>query len=183
MTLLKKYEVIKKAEGEMLQFYALLLKQNIDNESLNKINRLLSAARSALFATKSLKDIIQNVKEYSNSSTDIKYNRFKEFQQSIDTFNTNYRAIFLATNTENAAEQLQNLQTMVEDNYQQDVLKTYQQVSKGTLKETNISTAFNFNREIHDSCKSLIMAAKDFLLDESKEVNFNNGEKNNLQSS
>jgi phosphate:Na+ symporter len=183
MTLLKKYEVIKNAEGEMLQFYAILIKENIDNESLNKVNRLLSAVRSALFATKSLKDIIQNVKEFSNSSTDIKYNRFKDFQQSIEKFNNNYRAIFLAGNTENAAEQLQNLQIMVEENYQQDVLKTYQQVSKGTLTETNISTAFNFNREIHDSCKSLIMAAKDLLLEESEEVNFNNGEKNNLQSS
>ena len=180
MTLLKKYEVIKKAEGEMLQFYALLLKENIDNESLNKVNRLLSAVRSALFATKSLKDIIQNVKEFSNSSADIKYNRFKDFQKSIDKFNTNYKAIFLAANKDNAAEQLQNLQNMVEDDYQQDVLKTYQQVSKGTLTETNISTAFNINREIHDSCKSLIIAAKDFLLNESQAVNFSNTEKNNI---
>jgi phosphate:Na+ symporter len=182
MTLLKKYEVIKKAEGEMLQFYALLLKENIDNESLNKVNRLLSAVRSALFAAKSLKDIIQNVKEFSNSSADIKYNRFKDFQKSIDKFNTNYRAIFLAANHDNAAEKLQNLQNMVEDDYQQDVLKTYQQVSKGTLTETNISTAFNINREIHDSCKSLITAAKDFLLNESQEVNFSNVEKNNIKS-
>ena len=182
MTLLKKYEVIKKAEGEMLQFYALLLKENIDNESLNKVNRLLSAVRSALFAAKSLKDIIQNVKEFSNSSADIKYNRFKDFQKSIDKFNTNYRAIFLADNHDNAAEQLQNLQNTVEDDYQQDVLKTYQQVSKGTLTETNISTAFNINREIHDSCKSLITAAKDFLLNESQEVNFSNVEKNNIKS-
>ena len=182
MTLLKKYEVIKKAEGEMLQFYALLLKENIDNESLNKVNRLLSAVRSALFAAKSLKDIIQNVKEFSNSSADIKYNRFKDFQKSIDKFNTNYRAIFLAANHDNAAEKLQNLQNMVEADYQQDVLKTYQQVSKGTLTETNISTAFNINREIHDSCKSLITAAKDFLLNESQEVNFSNVEKNNIKS-
>jgi phosphate:Na+ symporter len=182
MTLLKKYEVIKKAEGEMLQFYALLLKENIDNESLNKVNRLLSAVRSALFAAKSLKDIIQNVKEFSNSSADIKYNRFKDFQKSIDKFNTNYRAIFLAANHDNAAEQLQNLQNTVEADYQQDVLKTYQQVSKGTLTETNISTAFNINREIHDSCKSLITAAKDFLLNESQEVNFSNVEKNNIKS-
>jgi hypothetical protein len=71
---------------------------------------------------------------------------------------------------------------MVEDDYQQDVLKTYQQVSKGTLTETNISTAFNINREIHDSFKSLITAAKDFLLNESQEVNFSNVEKNNIKS-
>lgn len=173
MGLLEKYDVIKKAEGEMLKFYARLLNENIDNESLNRINRLLSAVRSALFAAKSLKDIIQNIKEFSNSSTEIKYARFKDFQAGIDNFNSAYRAILLNKDTEKTTALLQNLLAKVERDYQQDVLKTYQEVNKGSLTEIDISTVFNFNKEVHDSCKSLIMAAKDFLLNESEVANFN----------
>ena len=173
MSLLDKYDVIKKTEGEMLQFYARLLNENIDNESLNRINRLLSAVRSALFAAKSLKDIIQNVKEFSNSSTEIKYNRFKDFQMGIDKFNGNLREILWDTKNEKTIDNLQNLLLKVEKDYQNDVLKTYQQVSKGNLTEIDISTAFNINKEVHDSCKSLIIASKYFLFSETEIANFN----------
>lgn len=174
ITLLEKYDVIKKAEGEMLQFYAHVLDENIDKESLNKLNRLLASVRSALFAAKSLKDIIQNVKEFSNSSAELKFNRFKDYQKAIDQFNTTLREILLEATGEKTSNKLQELLLKVENDYQQDVIKTYQQVNKGDLKEIDISTVFNLNKEVHDSCKSLIMATKDFLLNETEIVTFNN---------
>lgn len=174
ITLLEKYDVIKKAEGEMLQFYAHVLDENIDKESLNKLNRLLASVRSALFAAKSLKDIIQNVKEFSNSSAELKFNRFKDYQKAIDQFNTTLREILQEPTREKTSNNLQELLLKVENDYQQDVIKTYQQVNKGDLKEIDISTVFNLNKEVHDSCKSLIMATKDFLLNETEIVTFNN---------
>jgi phosphate:Na+ symporter len=174
ITLLEKYDVIKKAEGEMLQFYAHVLDENIDKESLNKLNRLLASVRSALFAAKSLKDIIQNVKEFSNSSAELKFNRFKDYQKAIDQFNTTLREILLEPTGKKTSNNLQELLLKVENDYQQDVIKTYQQVNKGDLKEIDISTVFNLNKEVHDSCKSLIMATKDFLLNETEIVTFNN---------
>ena len=174
ITLLEKYDVIKKAEGEMLQFYAHVLDENIDKESLNKLNRLLASVRSALFAAKSLKDIIQNVKEFSNSSAELKFNRFKDYQKAIDQFNTTLREILQEPTGKKTSNNLQELLLKVENDYQQDVIKTYQQVNKGDLKEIDISTVFNLNKEVHDSCKSLIMATKDFLLNETEIVTFNN---------
>lgn len=174
ITLLEKYDVIKKAEGEMLQFYAHMLDENIDKESLNKLNRLLASVRSALFAAKSLKDIIQNVKEFSNSSAELKFNRFKDYQKAIDQFNTTLREILQEPTGKKTSNNLQELLLKVENDYQQDVIKTYQQVNKGDLKEIDISTVFNLNKEVHDSCKSLIMATKDFLLNETEIVTFNN---------
>jgi len=174
LTLLEKYDVIKKAEGEMLQFYAHVLDENIDKESLNKLTRLLASVRSALFAAKSLKDIIQNVKEFSNSSVELKFNRFKDYQKAIDQFNTTLREILQEPTGEKTSNNLQELLLKVENDYQQDVIKTYQQVNKGDLKEIDISTVFNLNKEVHDSCKSLIMATKDFLLNDTEMATFNN---------
>jgi phosphate:Na+ symporter len=173
MPLLEKYDVIKRAEGEMMQFNANLLKENIDSNSLNRINQLQSAVRNALFSAKSLKDIIQNIKEFGNSSAEIKYNRFKDFQFIIDQFNITFREIVLQDNNPNAIIKLQKLLLKVEDDYQKDVLKTYQQVHKGDLNEIDISTLFNLNKEVHDSCKSLIMAAKDYLLVKDDAIDFN----------
>jgi RNA processing factor Prp31 len=127
-----------------------------------------------LFAAKSLKDIIQNVKEFSNSSAELKFNRFKDYQKAIDQFNTTLREILQEPTREKTSNNLQELLLKVENDYQQDVIKTYQQVNKGDLKEIDISTVFNLNKEVHDSCKSLIMATKDFLLNETEIVTFNN---------
>jgi phosphate:Na+ symporter len=174
LTLLEKYDLLKKAEGEMLLFYAHTQKANIENESLNRINLSLSVVRSALFATKNLKDIIPNLKGFSNSTTEIKYNRFKDFQIGINEFNISLSQILIDAKNKETILRLQNLLLKVETNYQNDVLKTYKQLSKGTLMEIDISTIFNINKEVHDSCKLLIMATKDFLLDEKEVASFNN---------
>lgn len=174
LTILEKYNLIKRAEGEMQQFYARLLNENIDNKSLNRINQLLSAVRSALFAAKSLKDVNPNIKDFSNSTNEIKYNRFKEFQLAIYKFNTSFNDILLDKNKVNAAERLQKMLSKVEQDYQKNIIKTYHQVSKGALTEMAISNDFNLNKEVHDSCKSLILSAKNFLLSENEITEFNN---------
>jgi phosphate:Na+ symporter len=174
LTILEKYNLIKRAEGEMQQFYARLLNENIDNKSLNRINQLLSAVRSALFAAKSLKDVNPNIKDFSNSTNEIKYNRFKEFQLAIYKFNTSFNDILLDKNKVNAAERLQKMLSKVEQDYQKNIIKTYHQVSKGALTEMAISNDFNLNKEVHDSCKSLILSAKNFLLSENEIAEFNN---------
>jgi phosphate:Na+ symporter len=174
LTILEKYNLIKRAEGEMQQFYARLLNENIDNKILNRINQLLSAVRSALFAAKSLKDVNPNIKDFSNSTNEIKYNRFKEFQLAIYKFNTSFNDILLDKNKVNAAERLQKMLSKVEQDYQKNIIKTYHQVSKGALTEMAISNDFNLNKEVHDSCKSLILSAKNFLLSENEIAEFNN---------
>jgi phosphate:Na+ symporter len=141
---------------------------------LNRINQLLSAVRSALFAAKSLKDVNPNIKDFSNSTNEIKYNRFKEFQLAIYKFNTSFNDILLDKNKVNAAERLQKMLSKVEQDYQKNIIKTYHQVSKGALTEMAISNDFNLNKEVHDSCKSLILSAKNFLLSENEITEFNN---------
>jgi hypothetical protein len=127
-----------------------------------------------LFAAKSLKDVNPNIKDFSNSTNEIKYNRFKEFQLAIYKFNTSFNDILLDKNKVNAAERLQKMLSKVEQDYQKNIIKTYHQVSKGALTEMAISNDFNLNKEVHDSCKSLILSAKNFLLSENEIAEFNN---------
>lgn len=172
--LLQKYIVLKKAEGEMLLFYTHLLDENIDRATLNKVNRLLNAVRSSLYAAKSLKDIMHDVKDFSSSGNELKYNRFKDFQIEIDQFNQALNEILQDQTKTNTIERLQALLLKVEKDYKSDVFNTYQIVSKGQLTELDISTVFNLNREIYDSCKSMVLASKDYLLSEEEAVSFDN---------
>ena len=56
--------------------------------------------------------------------------------------------------------------------YKKEILDIYEIVSKRQLSELNISTLFNLNREVYDASKLMILAVKDFLLDESQAALF-----------
>ena len=168
--LTEKYEIIKKTEGEMLLFYSKLIEEHIDKQDLDKANLLLRSIRGALYASKSLKDIAHNVKEFSSSSTELKFNCFRDFQIAIDQFNIKLKEIIKTNNTLKTTLMLEELLKQVEENYHQDILKIYQQVSHGKIEEQDISTFFNLNREVYNSCKSLIQSTKDYVLNNQSAV-------------
>jgi phosphate:Na+ symporter len=166
------YNFLKQAEGEMLIFYNQLLQSNISTENLNRLNVLINVVRSALYASKSLKDVIHDVNEFSNSSNEIKFNSFKEFQIEMNRFNQALKDITDKSDKTEIFSDLKLLMKMVNKEYKKEILDIYDIVSKRQLSELNISTLFNLNREVYDASKLMILAVKDFLLDESQAALF-----------
>ena len=166
------YNFLKQAEGEMLIFYNQLLQSNISIENLNRLNVLINVVRSALYASKSLKDVIHDVNEFSNSANEIKFNSFKEFQIEMNRFNQALKDITDKSDKTEIFSDLKLLMKMVNKEYKKEILDIYDIVSKRQLSELNISTLFNLNREVYDASKLMILAVKDFLLDESQAALF-----------
>jgi phosphate:Na+ symporter len=166
------YNFLKQAEGEMLIFYNQLLQSNISIENLNRLNVLINVVRSALYASKSLKDVIHDVNEFSNSANEIKFNSFKEFQIEMNRFNQSLKDISDKSDKTVIFSDLKLLMSMVNNEYKKEILDIYEIVSKRQLSELNISTLFNLNREVYDASKLMILAVKDFLLDESQAALF-----------
>ena len=181
------YNFLKQAEGEMLIFYNQLLQSNISTENLNRLNVLINVVRSALYASKSLKDVIHDVNEFSNSSNEIKFNSFKEFQIEMNRFNQALKDITDKSDKTKIFSDLKLLMKMVNKEYKKEILDIYDIVSKRQLSELNISTLFNLNREVYDASKLMILAVKDFLLDESQAALFDgqtevSESRNNIQN-
>ena len=166
------YNFLKQAEGEMLIFYNQLLQSNISIENLNRLNVLINVVRSALYASKSLKDVIHDVNEFSNSANEIKFNSFKEFQIEMNRFNKALKDITDKSDKTEIFSDLKLLMKMVNKEYKKEILDIYDIVSTRQLSELNISTLFNLNREVYDASKLMILAVKDFLLDESQAALF-----------
>ena len=166
------YNFLKQAEGEMLIFYNQLLQSNISIENLNRLNVLINVVRSALYASKSLKDVIHDVNEFSNSANEIKFNSFKEFQIEMNRFNQALKDITDKSDKTEIFSDLKLLMKMVNKEYKKEILDIYDIVSTRQLSELNISTLFNLNREVYDASKLMILAVKDFLLDESQAALF-----------
>jgi phosphate:Na+ symporter len=163
------------------------LQSNISIENLNRLNVLINVVRSALYASKSLKDVIHDVNEFSNSSNEIKFNSFKEFQIEMNRFNQALKDITDKSDKTEIFSDLKLLMKMVNKEYKKEILDIYDIVSKRQLSELNISTLFNLNREVYDASKLMILAVKDFLLDESQAALFDgqtevSESRNNIQN-
>ena len=61
---------------------------------------------------------------------------------TIDQFNKSLKQIIKSNDVLKANSLLVALLKEVEENYQQEILKTYQQVSHGKMEEQDISTFF-----------------------------------------
>jgi phosphate:Na+ symporter len=167
----EKYEFLKKLQGE-LQILYVDLRFKLQGENNLLINRLISAVRSAMYSVKSMKDIASNISNLQNSSKDIKFEYFmehkKEVQKLYDVLNS-----YMYQQVNGDFEALKNVFNDIESNYTLSLNNFYTEAQTVSLLDLDITTAINFNRELFTSNKALLMAVKDFLLDEKHAEQFN----------
>ena len=160
----EKYHLIKKAEGEILSFYARMLEHPNKKEQLVKMGRLMEALRNAMYSAKGMKDIYPDKQEFSNSINELKYNLYQELRKELTDF---YSGLYNALSTDdqqNCSNQLIALFKKIRQEFDHRIGDFYTHAGKNSLPEKDIATMFNLNREIYSSCKALLRAARDYKL-------------------
>ena len=109
---------------------------------------------------------------YRNSINQVKFENFLSFQKQQDLYYQSVTSIFLnKLRTENFND-LHLLYQRAKQHYQAEMIESYHEAGKGTLKDIDIATVFNVNRELYSSNKAIILAVKDFLFDQSTAEHF-----------
>lgn len=165
LSYIEKYNVIKKAEGEILLVYAKIIEEPIHRDDLKRLNQLMTAVRSAMYSAKGMKDIIEDRKEFSNSVNEVKFDIYKSIRQQLSTFYSKANLVLLETDQSKISQELHELMKTIKQEYEQRIKNTYQEAGKTIVKEIDISTLFNTSRELYASSESLIDALKVYLLD------------------
>ena len=169
-----KYNLIKKSEGEILLFYAKIVKREIKKESFTHLNQLIASVRSAMYSAKGMKDINQDRKEFSNSGNDLKYDIYKLFRSQLKEFYAELNRVFLTKKKSLCLPKLVKLLEQIKITFEDKVNSSYKEAEKGILKELDLSTLFNVNRELYSSCKAIILSLKDYLLNAADAEEFEN---------
>ncbi len=167
----EKYEFVKLLQGELQLFY-LELRIKLENEQLQDLTQLISSVRSAMHSVKSIKDIKSNIDNLSHSSKNIKFNLFTN--RKVQTENL-YKLLngFIKTESELSYEKLQKSYNDIQDNYNKTLKDFYSEVQNAPLEDMDMTTVISFNRELFTSNKAMIMAVKDYLLNEKQGDAFN----------
>lgn len=148
------------------------MRSGVTSEQNAELNQLISAARSAMHAVKSLKDIESNINDLKRSSTDLKYNLYSEQKTTSQELYSQLNALLIAASPPKLTE-LQQIFTNIQDSYSQALTNFYKEAQVIKIEDLDITTVINFNRELFTSHKAIFMAIKDYLLQETEAEKFN----------
>ena len=166
----EKYEFLKQLQGELQTFY-LALRTKLQAEKYAQLNQLISAVRSAMHSAKSMNDIGSNITNLQQSSTDIKFKFFIHHKKETEDLYLQLNALMEKTKPD--FEKLQSIHTQIQENYSFALNNFYKEAQNEIIESLDITTALNFNRELFTSNKAMLMAVKDYLLQEKEAEDFN----------
>ncbi len=166
----EKYEYLKQWQGELLGFY-LDLRSKLEGEQNGQLNQFISAIRSSMYSAKCIHDITNNINNLSRSSKDIKFDFFLIHKKEMEHLYQQLNALILEKKS--SYEKLQLLFDNIQSNYTSALNIFFKEAQTQPIEDIDMTTALNFNRELFTSNKAILMAVKDFLLDEKLAENFN----------
>lgn len=162
LPLLDAYQILKETEGEILAFFAKTLPQLTETEEISPINQLMESLRNAMYSAKCMKDIYADKTEFSNSTNETKYEMYHELQASLNTFYLElYQSLSLDTE-KNPSLNLDEFTEQTKKGFNERIEHYYFHAGQNSLKEKDISTLFNLNREIYSSCKAIALAVEQY---------------------
>lgn len=138
--------------------------QEMSSEDNIHLNQLMAAARSAMYSAKGMKDINHDRMEFSNSANDLKYAIYHSFRSSLGDFYKNLNEVFLSDNKFLYYEKLEKLLAGINVDFQERMNSSTKNAGQEILKDVDISTLFNVNKELYSSGKAIIFSVKDYLL-------------------
>lgn len=169
----EKYEFIKHLHGDILAFYVKMQANQMHPEEAARFQLLITSVRNGMYAAKSLKDAWHDALLLKNSSNDKKFTYYEESRNHTAHFITTINQ--LLSTKESAlvtSDALITLYRTTVKGYTEELSLLYKQGTIDQLSETEISTIINYNRELYTAFKSLILAAKDLLLNDAEAAAF-----------
>ena len=167
----EKYEFVKQLQGELQAFY-LDLRATLHDAQYAQLSQLISSVRSAMHSAKSMKDVAGNINNLSRSSKDIKFNFFTHHKKGTEDLYQQLNAL-MEQKTKPHFAKLESIFAVIQDNYSSALNNFYKEAQNAPIEDLDITTALNFNRELFTSNKAMLMAVKDFLLEEKEANDFN----------
>lgn len=167
----EQYEFIKHLHGDILSFYVKQQATQLQPDEALHLQRLISSVRNGMYAAKSIKDASFDAALLRNSSNDKKFAYYNESKEKINHLLVGITTILQQPTAETATTLIQLYKQIIEQ-YTHELQELYRQNNIEHLNETEISTIINYNRELYTAYKSLLLAAKDLLLNEQQALLF-----------
>ena len=158
------YEQIKQLEGEITEYALTLQQQALEPEASARLGQIFPSIRNAVHSAKSIRDTHHDLESFLASANDAFNAYFEKFQASVDQF---YSMLESLRGVDLPALRFELLLALKQKNDELHAAMhadIYRDVIADRINETEISTLFNVNRELHNSNQALLNALADAML-------------------
>lgn len=166
------YEHIKVFYGELHAFYIRMQQHIHSKQDTERLDQIITCIRNIMYAAKSLKDAEPDLEQLKNSSSDVKFELYKELQINARSFFDEAGQLLVYDNANELFDPVVSLYTRIQQVYAAELKDMYGQARTERLSASEISTILNLNREMITAFKSLVFAVKDLLLTPEKAAYF-----------
>jgi len=159
------YARTKQLEGEILAFTTRLQAESLDREESERLVRLLRTIREAVHSAKSLQDIRHDLDAFCASGDDVIDAYLDYFRGCMNGFLAD---LYTLRHENGAAVLFEDLVVVVESvRRRHDELhaKVFADIRTGAVRQTDVSSLLNVNREILNSNLALSSALSSYHLD------------------
>lgn len=166
-----KYNWVKEHHGEIQSAYLIFTNKNYQKDT-DALLQYISAVRNAMHAAKSMKDILNNIQQLSRSSKALTFDFFLHYQlQTLTLFRK--LVVWLSHSEKPGYQDLMTIYNLLEKSYQNELNRFYKEANDTKLDDMEITTLLNFHREGFIANRALLMAVKDWVLDQEAAKAFN----------
>lgn len=161
----QQYQLIKQLNGKLHRLMLDVKKNHAAAVSRARIEQLASAARNTMYAAKNIRNITDDIKQFRNSSNDIKFNFFLDASQRVPEYCRSVLSLLNESSQKpNHADQLGKIYTDMGEAYQTSLIALYGDRITDGVSNIEISSLLNCNREIFSAFKSFFYGVMELLL-------------------
>ena len=160
------YANVKLLHGEIIGFYAKLLKAQLEETEARELERMIYASRNIMNSIKNIKGISHDLDEFEASDNEHLHHQYKLFRRRLVEL---YHDINRFMKIETLQEQFRGLLRTVVHIEQKDkrfIQTVMEKAADGDINELEIASLLMANRLFSQSCRLQIFALKDLLLRE-----------------
>jgi phosphate:Na+ symporter len=160
------YANVKLLHGEIIEFYARLLRGQLDEKEARELERMIYASRNIMNSIKNIKGMKGDLEEFESSDNEHLNRQYKLFRRRLVEL---YHDINRFLEIENPQEQYRTLLRTVihiEQMDKQFIQTVMKKTAEGEMHELEIASLLMANRLFSQSCRLQIFALKDLLLTE-----------------
>jgi hypothetical protein len=153
---LENYITLKKLEGEIVN-YALKIPVSDNDRLTARINELISAGRSAVYAAKAVKDIAEDLEAFQYSD-DHQYRQLyiQLIESNLSIFRDTYQLLSHDESSIIDEDEINALRDRSTQIYDEFYTRFYEKSGHYRFDTTDTSSLLNVHKELHTSQKALL---------------------------
>lgn len=168
----KEYHQLKEAEGEILNYYSKISSKELQEGNRLHLNQLMTALRDAMYAAKGMKDIETDLIHFKNSSNNFKFEAYVKMQDFLKEFYGELSELLTEANQTEIFEKLSLAQIKIGKHFEKWTNFYILESHANKVKNVDLSTLININREVYSSSKALISGITVRMLNKESVENF-----------